>query len=191
MIVPTSWHTIDMNPARRGRSIERMARSALGRSDQLASLRRSAVLAYREAMAGVAKMGGFLAATYYETAGKKPLSASALAFLGKAPLAEDGEKLGVPGMSAVLAGPCPDEVLTEGPKEVPLRVGPAVRTRARVTGHLDGSRPVTVDLVRYFVPIPACDDMLVMAFSTPTLYASDAFAVLFDQMAASAQWRLP
>jgi hypothetical protein len=192
MIMPSTWRMLELDPARRDRSIQSMLRDTLGRADQLAELRREALNAYRRALAGAARMGGFFAATYAENVEGKPLTASLLAFLGMMPLDEAGRPVDLDTTLEGLATPSGGEEILDAPTLVgDLRVGPGVRVRARVTGDVGGAggRRPPVDVVRFFVPVPDWDRMLVMAFSTPMLYASDAFASVFDHMAASARWR--
>ncbi len=66
-----------------------------------------------------------------------------------------------------------------------------MRTRSLVSSGLAGSdgREPQLAVVQFFVPIPQWRSLLVLAFSTPTLVAADAFAELFDALARSARWR--
>jgi hypothetical protein len=191
LVLPTTWRMIDMDPATRDRSVERMVRTAVGRADRLATMRRWAVRAYREVLAGAADAGAFFAATYGEEIGGRPLSASLLAFLVQCPLGADANPIGVAEMAGELAAGANDERLAEAPRLVDLPVGTAVRTRARVGAGFTGSdgREPDVDVVRFFVPVTEWATMLVIAFSTPVLPAADAFAELFDQLATTARWR--
>jgi len=192
MVMPATWRMLDLRPATRDGSIQRMVREAFGRADQLASLRRSASQEIGQALTAATSAGCFFAATYDELVGGKPLSATALAFLGLSPLGPDGPTTDIEAMVSMLGGRADGEERSEGPTVVTLTLGDAVRTRARVRDQLAGAGTVsTVDVVRYFVPMPTWDRLLVMAFSTPMLYAADAMAELFDQMAQSARWRVP
>ncbi|MBO0693058.1 MAG: hypothetical protein J2P58_09190 [Acidimicrobiaceae bacterium] len=190
MVMPASWRMIDLRPATRDGSIQRMVREALGRSDQLASLRRSAATELGKAVEAATSAGCIFAATYEELVGGWPLSATALAFLGLSPLGPDGPTTDVETIVTLLE-PTEDEELSEGPDVVTLTLGDSVRTRSRISDQLAGAETATtVDIVRYFVPVPAWDRLLVMAFSTPMLYAADAMTELFDQMALGARWRV-
>jgi hypothetical protein len=191
LVLPTTWAVLDLDPATRDRSIERLIRTALGPSDRLARLRRSAVTLYRSALADTADAGGFFAATLYQAVGGRPLSASAIAFLGTLPVGSDGGPISPGEMIDTLAQPGAGESLVDVPVLVDLPIGPAVRVRGRTGAGLTGTdgREPLVDVTRFFVPVPEWDLMLVMAFSTPILPASDAFAALFDQLAKTARWR--
>jgi hypothetical protein len=84
-----------------------------------------------------------------------------------------------------------DEELHGPPTAVDLPVGRAVRLRARaraVIAASSGEEP-PVDAVRYYVPLPHWDRLLVLAFSTPSLSAADAFSELFDLLALTARWK--
>lgn len=192
MVMPASWRMLDLRPESRDRSIQRMVRDAFGRSDRLASLRRSAAQEIGQAVTAARGAGCFFAATYEELVGGKPLSATALAFLGLSPSGPDGPVSDVGTIVTMLGEPASGEQVSEGPEVVTLALGDAVRTRARVREQVQGAdRFSTADVVRYFVPMPSWDRLLVMAFSTPMLYAADAMAELFDQMAQGARWRVP
>lgn len=123
-----------------------------------------------------------------------PLAASLLAFLVPLPLGEDGQPVGADEVATRLSLPTAeneDEELHEPPAVVDLPVGRAVRVRARgragVTAS-NGEEP-PVDAVRFYVPVPEWDRLFVLAFSTPSLPAADAFADLFDVMAQTARWK--
>lgn len=205
IVLPATWHTIDLDRATRDQGIERMMRMAIGTADRLAPLRRWAVLQYRAFLSEATRNGAFFAATLAQEVGGRPLSASALAFLGLSPLGAGGAPMEVEEMVAVLADPGPPgspsdptsgaslgESLSEPPAAVELPIGWCVRTRARTAAGLAGSdgEEAVVDVTRFFVPVAAWGHMLVMAFSTPMLSASDSFAVLFDQLALTARWQV-
>jgi hypothetical protein len=191
LVLPTTWEVLDLDPETRDRSIERMIRAALGTSDRLARLRRSATVLYRTAMADAVGAGGFFAATLSQSVQGHPLTASALAFLGTLPLGSDGGLLSLEEMAELLAEPVAGETPVGDPVLVDLPIGRAVRSRGRSGSGMrgtDGREPV-VDVTRFFVPVPEWGLMLAMVFSTPILPAADAFAELFDQLAKTARWR--
>jgi hypothetical protein len=194
IVLPSSWKVLPLGYPGRRLEVQRLVRQAFGRSDQLARFRHEATAAYDRALADVAAAGGFFAATYARTDRGVTLSASALAFLGRAPVEAMGDVAEALGeMAGSLAGGSEDEEdeeVVEVGRLVELPIGPAVRARTRQAAPLEGSdgRRPKIDLVRYFVPMFDWATMLVMVFSTPTLYASDAFAELFDQLARSARW---
>jgi hypothetical protein len=191
LVLPASWTVLDLDPATRDRSIERRIRAAVGTADSLAQFRRSAVRLYRTMLRDATDAGAFLAATLSQQVGGRPLSASLLAFLGMLPIGEDELPLSIEDMVAALSQPTTGETLQEEPAIVELPIGRSVRTRVRGGSGMSGSdgREALVDLVRFFVPVPEWGLMLVMAFSTPILPASDAFADLFDQLALTARWQ--
>ena len=192
MVMPSAWRMIDLNPATRDRSIQRMIREALGRSDELASLRRSAAQELGKAVEAATSAGCFFAATYEELVGGWPLSATALAFLGLSPSGPDGPATDAETLLTLLGSPSSGEEPVDDARVVTLALGDAARTRVRLSDQVEGAETVsTVDVVRYFIPVAAWDRLLVMAFSTPMLYAADAMAELFDQMALGARWRVP
>jgi hypothetical protein len=192
LVLPATWTVLDLDPKSRNRSIERMIRHAVGTADRLASFRRSAVTLYRRVLSDAADAGAFFAATLAQTVGDRPLTGSALAFLGLLPRGADGEPMTPDDMVAVLASPGAGEVLGEGPDLIELPIGRAVRVRGRTGSGLTGTdgREPPIDVTRFFIPIPSWDMMLVMAFSTPILPAADAFAELFDQLALTARWQI-
>jgi hypothetical protein len=191
MLLPDTWETLDFDPVTRDRSIERLVRRAVGTADSLVLVRRWAVETYREMYRHAASTGLFFGANYAEVVGGQPLSASVLAFVTKAPRDDHEVALGVEAMAADLSEPADDDRALAAPRFVDLPVGRAVRTRARVGVHQTGSdgQEPEVDVVRYFTPVPRADHLLVIAFSTPMLAAGNAFAELFDSMAATARWR--
>ena len=191
MVLPTNWELLDLDPRTRDRSVQRMVRRALGTADHLARLRHEAVVAYRRMLADAEDHGAFLAASVSEHVEGAVLAASVLAFLVPLPRDDDGTPMAsVEEMAATLSQPAEDERGLEV-SIVELAVGPAVRVRALVRSDLTGSdgRHPEVQMVRFFVPVPELEGMLVMAFSTPSLFAADAFAELFDALARSASWR--
>jgi hypothetical protein len=93
-------------------------------------------------------------------------------------------------LAAQLAAADNGDDVVQPPMLIELPVGTAARIRSRTAPGMaasDGTEPL-VDGVRFFVPVAAWDLMLVLAFSTPSLPASDAFADLFDLLAQTARW---
>lgn len=192
IVLPTNWELLDLDPRTRDRSVQRMVTRGLGKADHLARLRHEAVVAYRRMLVDAEDNGAFLAANVSETVAGTVLAASVLAFFVPLPRGEDGTPMsGVEEMSVALGQPAEGERALEV-SIVELAVGRAVRVRALARSELTGSdgRHPEVQVVRFFVPAPDLGGMLVMAFSTPSLFAADAFAELFDALARSASWRL-
>ncbi len=192
MVLPNTWTLMDLDPATRDRSVERLIRQALGTRDSLATLRRWAITQYRAFLQDATAAGAFFAAQLSQDIGGRPLTASMLAFLGLTPLGADRMPMGVEEMVTTPAEPGEDESIGEGPPEVELPIGWAVRVRGRTSAGLAGSDGVVAlaDITRFFVPVAEWGYMLVMAFSTPILSASDTFAALFDQLARTARWQV-
>lgn len=192
LVLPDGWMQLDLDPATRGRSVDRLVKSAIGGGDSMARYRREAALAFRSLVRDAADDGAFFAATLSTHIGGLPLAASVLAFLVPLPLGEDGHPVGVDEVAARLAVSTADEGdLHEPPTLVDLPVGRAARVRARGgvgVAASNGEEP-PVDGVRFYVPVPSWDRLFVLAFSTPSLPAADAFADLFDILAQTARWR--
>lgn len=190
LVLPDGWVVLDLDPATRARSVDRLMKVAVGGGDQLAAYRRQGALAYRKLLSDAADGGAFFAATYSTFIGDLPLAASVLAFLAPIPLGDDGHAVEVADMAAQLSIPT-DEDLQEPPALVDLPVGRAVRVRAqRGAGETasNGVEPPVVT-VRFYVPVPQWDLLFVLAFSTPSLPAADAFVELFDVLASTARWK--
>ena len=67
---------------------------------------------------------------------------------------------------------------------VPLQAGPALRRRVLHEAEADpGTRPMVVDTVGYWLPIPDDEDLLYLIFGTPTLAHGDQYAAIFDDIA--------
>jgi hypothetical protein len=190
IILPAAWRVIDLDPGTRDRSMKRLIRQAVGSADSLAIYRRWAERAYRSMITEATESGAFFAATYDEQVAGRPLSASLLVFIGRLPLDDGGSPVTVEEMVRILAEPGPGEALVDPPTVVDLGMGPATRSRIRTISEVpESDRTVPVDLTRFFLPRADWDRLLVMAFSTAILPASDALAELFDQIALGARWR--
>ena len=190
IILPAAWKVIDLDPATRDRSLKRLIRQAVGSADSLAVYRRWAERAYRSMITEATESGAFFAATYDEQVAGRPLSASLLVFIGRLPLDDGGSPVTVEEMVRILAEPGAGEATVEPPTVVELGMGTAARSRVRIVSEVpESDRTVPVDLTRFFLPRPDWDRLLVMAFSTAILPASDALAELFDQIALGARWR--
>lgn len=190
VVLPSSWKVVDLDPATRDRSIDRLVRQAIGGADQLALYRRWAVAAYRRMVADAAEAGAFFAATYAEEVAGHPLAASLLMFWGTLPAGPGGTQISVDQMVVDLSDPALGEEAVDPPRVVELPTGTAVRSRCRVEAEVpDSGGEASVDVTRFFVPVPEDDRLLVMAFSTPILPVSDALADLFDRVAQAVRWR--
>jgi len=190
IILPSAWQVIDLDPATRDRSARRLIRQAVGSADSLALYRRWAEQAYHSMITEATESGAFFAATYDEQVAGRPLSASLLVFIGRLPVDDRGSPVTVEEMLRVLVEPGAGESMLEPPTVVELGLGTAARSRVRTTAEVpESDRTVPVDLTRFFLPRADWDRLLVMAFSTVILPASDALAELFDLIALGARWR--
>ncbi len=113
-----------------------------------------------------------------------------LVFIGRLPLDDHGSPVTVDDMVRTLTEPGPAEAVVEPPTVVELGLGTATRSRVRIVSEVpESDRTVPIDLTRFFLPRADWDRLLVMAFSTGILPASDALTELFDQIALGARWR--
>lgn len=185
LVLPATWRVLDLDPATRDRYAERVARQIVGSGDRWALYRRWAVKSYRQMAGEASEAGAFFAASYAEKVAGYVVAATLMVFVGMSPV-EQPDELG-PALDDVGKG----EVLVDPARPVELRVGPAVRSRVRVAAGVpdSGGRTLPVDVTRFFVPVPASDRLMVMAFSTPILPVADALAELFDQVAMTVRWR--
>lgn len=190
-ILPANWAVLDLDPLTRDRSAERMVRQAVGSADSLALYRRWAVKAYRQMAYDASEAGAFFAASYNETVAGRLLSASLIAFVGQGARSDEGQPLGVADMVVGLQAPGEGEETVDPPRRVELRLGPAVRSRVRISTEVPdaGGRRLPVDVTRFFVPVEDTEQLLVVAFSTPMVAVADALAELFDQVALGLSWK--
>jgi hypothetical protein len=191
IVTPANWARLDVDPRTRDRSIREFVKRSVGPDDRLARYRQEAVVAYRRFAADAADRGAFMVALVSDIVEGTPMFASLMAFLVPSGIGPDGSLVtAVDEMGPLLAEPEPGERIVEsGPVE--LRLGPAHRVRSVLGSGMHGSDGVEarVDQVRFFVPVPDQEAMLVLAFSTPIVDLGDGFAELFDQMALTARWR--
>ncbi|MGH9137633.1 MAG: hypothetical protein ACRD0G_11385 [Acidimicrobiales bacterium] len=190
LVTPGDWIVLPLAPETRDRRIAKLVESHVGRADNIAHLRRQTIVQFRKAAAQAQERGAFFAALHSGSAQGIPMSASVLAFLVPAATGPDGELLGdVDEVAAAISEPGAGEVLERS--TVDLAVGRAVRVRKLVRSGLRGTdgREPRSDSVQFFVPLPEADHLLVLTFATPILPLGDAYAELFDAMAATARWR--
>jgi len=192
IVLPDGWLVLDLDPATRDRAVDRLVKGAIGGGDRMARYRREAAIAFRRLVHAAAEDGAFFAATYSTRIDDLPLAASVLAFLVPLPLGDDGRPIVVEEVATRLAT-AEGEDLHETPAVVDLPVGRGARVRARASAGVAGSNgeEPPVDAVRFYVPVPAWGLLFVLAFSTPSLPAADAFADLFDLLARTARWKTP
>jgi len=191
LILPEEWEVLDLDPATRDASTDRLLRRRIGGGDSLAPQRRAAGVAYRSLLHDAAEAGAFFAASTGKEVGGLRLAASVLAFLVPLPLGADGQPIGVDEMVTTLAEPEAEE-LREPPAVVELPVGRSVRVRGRMGAGVKAStgEEPRIDEVRFYVPMAEWGMLFVLVFSTPSLPAADAFAEVFDLLARTARWKV-
>lgn len=183
--VPATWIELDLDPATRTESFARLV-EARGLAAQAAGVAPGDLVAMLEGVAARARAAGAVyAAVYSDVIDGIQVSASLIASVvdGQGPPPPPGTDAAAVarGLVPMLAGSGPAEVRT-------LPAGPAVRVRTSLDAPVPGGGTAPVDNVRYAVPLPGLDRLALLEFSTPSLDLSDAFAGLFDAIAATLTW---
>jgi hypothetical protein len=190
VMTPASWIDLDLDPATRAESIDRLLdeRAAAGGIDVDPAQRAELAGLLERTAADAQAKGGIFASVFSDVFEGRPVSATLIVSLVAGEGGEPGEEVDRAGLAADLR-----EVLADGAQSevVQLPAGPAVRTR----GHIEvpvgpaGSRTFTVESIQYFVPLPGATHLVLLSFSTPILALADAFAELFDAIAGTLSWR--
>jgi hypothetical protein len=190
MVTPGDWIVLPLDPKTRDKRIAHLVEREVGKEDRVAWLRRQTTVELRKVADQARQRGAFFAAISSQIAGDRPMAASVLALMMSASDEREAELLHDPeAMALVLDAEEPGAETLER-STVDLRIGRAVRLRRRVgTGITDQEgREAPAENVQFFVPLPEVDRLLALVFSTPILPLADAYAELFDAMAASASW---
>jgi hypothetical protein len=190
MVTPGDWIVLPLDPKTRDKRIARLVEREVGKEDRVAWLRRQTTVELRKVAAQARQRGAFFAAVSSQIVGDKPLAASALALMMSAGDEREAELLHDPeAMALVLDAEEPGAETLER-SLVDLKIGRAVRLRRLVgTGiHDQEGREAPAQNVQFFVPLPEVGKLLALVFSTPILPLADAYAEVFDAMAASASW---
>ncbi|HET9060829.1 MAG TPA: hypothetical protein VFN61_12975 [Acidimicrobiales bacterium] len=191
LVLPANWRTVPLSGQASDRAVLAMMRSGLGTSASKSAQRQAVFQAYREMLRQAREAGAVFAATYAEMVDGGPLAATVIAFFGLLP---EGARSS-PGVAAhLLAGLAAGPAAPVGlPPASLARVGTAeaVRTiqRQPVPGWAGTGAAPEIETVHYYTPLVPDDRMLVLAFSTPSTWAAEAFRALFDQIALSARLR--
>lgn len=194
MAVPGDWTVLPLDAKNRDRRIAGLVERLVGKSDRVAHIRRQTIVQLRRYAADAAERGAFFAAMHSRVAGGLPMSATVMVSL--LPQSTDAAGNVLPDAAAMAS------VLTSGGERsgesevvehsvVDLQVGQAARVRRRtvIDGVQDEEGRVAHGMsVDFFVPLPQAERTLALVFSTPILPLADAYAELFDLMAASAKW---
>jgi hypothetical protein len=180
---PAAWFDLDLDPATRGASIDRvLAERAVGSAEGL----RASLEAAAEQAIG---QGAVFASLFSDTLDGKAVSASlVVSVIDAVP-----DPASAPAAPAAIAEELVEEFLDDGATAAVrnLDAGPAARLRRRLpVGGATGPSglPEEVDTVQYFVPFPDADRLAVLTFSTPNVGLADAFAEVFDAVASTLQW---
>lgn len=188
LIVPPAWFDLDLDPATRRASIDRMLAERAAGAAEMPFVADLAVLLERQA-AEAHERGAVRAAMFSEELGGERVSAALVVVVVEG----RGDTCATAGSDAggrvALAWGLAEVLGGEGTTELcSLGAGPAVRVRRRATNELPGGGQVPVESVQYFVPFPDGRDLVLLSFSTPSLGLADAFAEVFDAMAGTLSW---
>lgn len=184
LVLPDSWHRLDLAPNTRRRSARALAEQRVGPGDEWAPLRASvgeSVLRTAEQAYDARAESCWL---FTEQAGPLPLAASLTTFLTAAPHLDAQPT--VDDLAARIE-PGDDRVQV---RRVDLPAGAAVRVASTTTGSardLDGEE-LTSYVVQFYVPVPGAPRVLVLTFATPVVALAEAMGQLFDAIAASLVW---
>jgi hypothetical protein len=189
LATPANWFDLDIGPSTSRAAIKRLVEARVrGDDPKQVELRRQLTELLQQAAVDAAANGGVFCSIYSGLVEGRPMSASLLASFGAL-----GDRKGVDGAvdmddlaAGLVAGTGPGTTVTET-EVVTLEAGPAVRLRKRTKAEVV-DRKVDSDVVQYAVPVPGGSRVLLLTFSTPTLQVADAFAGLFDVIAASLRW---
>jgi hypothetical protein len=183
---PAAWVDLDLDPVTRSGSIARVVEERGGADPE-------ALTAMLEAAAGdAARQGGVFASLFSDAIGGKAVSASLVVSVADADPDIDSETdpARAGGIRVAIAEDLAAEFGGNGADAQvrSLEAGPAARVRCRLPVEEVG-RTTEVDSLQYFVPFPNADRLAVLTFSTPNLGLADAFAEVFDAIAATLQWQ--
>lgn len=190
MPVPGEWTVLPLDPKTRDRRIAGLVAKELGKDDRLATLRRQKIVRLRKAAAEASANGAFFAALHGRILGEAALAASVVVSMMPPLRNTDGEPLVDPEMMAATLAQQTDDGAVLETSVVELVVGRAARLRRRGGSgfHGEDGREVEGEAVHFYVPLSEANRTLVLVFSTPLLRLADAYAELFDLMAAGARW---
>lgn len=183
--VPATWLEIDLDPGTRAASFERLV-AARGQAAMAAGMSRAQLVGTLETIASRAEAAGATyAALYSDVIQGVAVSASLVASVvdGNGPPPP-------PGADATTVAQALQQLLSEqGPAELhALPAGPAVRVTRRLDAPTPGGGTTPVENIRYFVPLPGLERLVLLEFSTPTLDLAETFGKLFDAIAATLSW---
>lgn len=190
LATPADWTDLDLAPATRRRSADRLVGLLAGPDAGASAVRDEVTSLLLGAAEDAAAHGAFFASLLSDVVEGHPVSASLVVSLRSD--AGDGEAGDLDALAEQLRlRPGPGAAAPQT-AVVRLPAGPAVRLRSRATaragGTGGGAGRIEVESLQYFVPVPGGGDLLALSFSTPNLALADSFVELFDAMAESLSW---
>jgi hypothetical protein len=186
ILLPAKWIELDLDPQTRTSSfrtiVAQRGASALDQGDTADEL----VSVLETAAAQALALGAVYAAFYSDVLGEdRPVTASLLVSIVRgtgAPLPEGAN-------ASTMVSALRDVYASGGETQVhELSASPAVWVKSRGEAPTPGGAIVPVLNIRYLVPVPDLDRIVVMQFSTPNLALAEPFAELFDAIAGSLAW---
>jgi hypothetical protein len=187
VMLPAKWIRVDLDPETRAASHAAIVAERGGPALEQGATE-AGLAGLLEGVARAARAaGGVYAAFYSDVLGGRQVAASLVISVVEATGAPPPPEAD----TATLAASLRNLLAGEGEAEVrELPVGPAVRLRRQSNAPVPGGGASTAPVmnVRYVVPLPGLRRLAVLEFSTPNLALGDAFADLFDTIAASFSW---
>jgi hypothetical protein len=190
VFVPGTWRALDLDPATRAASIQRLAEeSGQGANGELVEARRRLRARLEQVAEEAAGAGASFGFVFFTVADGKLVSASLIVAVIEA---TGGVGDGAPAP--------PPKAIAEGLRsrlggEVDeLAAGPAVRVRRRqavartVSDHIGLEHTGAVEIVQWYVPHESGRRLAVLTFSTPNVDLAEQFGELFDAIAGTMRW---
>lgn len=192
IVTPVGWDRIPLDESRRGPAVERIVRRQFRGSDSAPHLRAQLARLLSAEASNAAEAGGIDLYVSNLLHGPVPLESTLITSV--VPFGAVGSP-GLDELAAELAAGDAERVVDVcGVADLPA--GRAVRrssVRRAGSETVEDQRveaPATF-VVEWFVPTPECDRLLLLTFSTLLIPIRQAFAELFDAIAASLQWLAP
>lgn len=189
--IPGDWMVLPLDPRNRDRRIARMVEKEFGKDDKDVVLRRQKIVRLRKAAADAADNGGFFAALSGRLVGEVAMASSLVVCLLPPLRGPDSQPLpDVDAMAGVLAADTEKgKVIEHSVAELPY-LGRAARVRRRAGTGFTGEDGTEAEgeTVQYYLPLEEVNKTLALLFATPFLPLADAYAQLFDLVAATARW---
>ena len=183
LLLPATWHRLDLDPSTRALSIERLARRATELGPEFREARASMRSHFEQAAEIGAASGATLAYVFWSRTGAKIATASLFVALIDA---ESRAEAVLPDRQAFAQA----LAVRYAGEPAQLEAGPAARVRRR--GQLmgtdgSGKRP-EAEIVTWYVPHESVRRVAVLTFSTPNIALADEFGSVFDALADTLRW---